>query len=108
MIKTILPAFYILIWQRYNQKVSYSNYMSKRLFFVSVQINWHKKANFYFDYKVFFYWNMAQRFAPCIFCCVLWREIEVIAFLQQPQKQVLLKKNTKIAGGFLLMPPSIK
>ena len=24
--------FYILIWQRYNQKVSYSNYMSKRLF----------------------------------------------------------------------------
>ena len=32
MTKTILPAFYILIWQRYNQKVSYSNYMSKRLF----------------------------------------------------------------------------
>ena len=54
MTKTILPAFYILIWQRYNQKVSYSNYMSKRLF-LSVQINWHKKANFYFDYKVFFY-----------------------------------------------------
>ena len=37
MTKTILPAFYILIWQRYNQKVSYSNYMSKRLF-LSVQI----------------------------------------------------------------------
>ena len=37
MTKTILPAFYILIWRRYNLKVSYSNYMSKR-FFLSVQI----------------------------------------------------------------------
>ena len=27
-------------------------------------------ANFYFDYKVFFYWGMAQGFAPCFFLCI--------------------------------------
>ena len=62
-------------------------------------------ANFYFDYKVFFYWGMAQRFAPCIFVVYYGGKLRLLHFLQQPQKQVLLKKNTKIAGGFLLMPP---
>lgn len=35
-------------------------------------------ANFYFDYKVFFYCSMAQRFAPCFFCIVLWREESIV------------------------------
>ena len=32
--KSIVINIYILIWQRYIQKVSYSNYMSKRLFYL--------------------------------------------------------------------------
>lgn len=36
-------------------------------------------ANFYFDYKVFFYWGMTQWFAPCFFVG-LWKEKRLLHF----------------------------